>query len=274
VRRVRAGADWGREKYRGSSAQYVWNRLNAVDFINLGILFAATLLLCFIPFLIVGNALAGRSTAHTLARHTGVNEQAANDFSHLFAPSAATYHAVVGTASMVFFVLGGIAAATALQQLYERVFGLESRGLRDFGRRLLFLAWLVGGAAVTGWIAPAIHDALGPVLIAIVGVVWTTTFWWVTLRILVGGRVSQRLFPPAFATGVFYIGMLYVFSLFFSDMVISQDKEYGPIGLIFALMAFLIAVGVVIILGAVVGLAWQERGLSVAAGVRKLTGRR
>jgi membrane protein len=55
-------------------------------------------------------------------------------------------------------------------------------------------------------------------------------------------------------------------------MVISQDTEYGPIGLIFALMTFLIAVGIVIILVAVVGLAWQERGLSVAAGFRKLKG--
>ena len=78
-----------------------------------------------------------------------------------------------------------------------------------------------------------------------------------TLWILIGGRVSRRLFPPAFATGVFYVAMLYVFSLFFSDMVISQDQEYGLIGLIFA---------------PVVGLAWQERGLSVAAGFRKLKG--
>jgi hypothetical protein len=52
----------------------------------------------------------------------------------------------------------------------------------------------------------------------------------VTLRILVGGRVSRRLFPCAFATGLFYVAMLYVFSLFFSDMVVSQDKEYGRSG--------------------------------------------
>jgi membrane protein len=205
---VRAGADWSRKKYSGSSAEYVWNRLNALDFVNLGILFAATLLSCFIPFLIVGNALAGRSTAHTLARHVGVNEQAAADFDGLFASKAATYHAVVGTTSMVFFVLGGIAAATALQQLYERVFGLGPRGLKDIGRRLMFLAWLTGGAALTGWVGPAVHQAVGPVPFAIFGVAWTTGFWWVTLWILVGGRVSQRLLPPAFATGVFYVAML------------------------------------------------------------------
>jgi membrane protein len=37
-----------------------------------------------------------------------------------------------------------------------------------------------------------------------------------------------------------------------------------------AMMSFLIAIGVVIILGAVVGLVWQERGLSFAAAFRKL----
>jgi membrane protein len=52
--------------------------------------------------------------------------------------------------------------------------------------------------------------------------------------------------------------------------VISNDKKYGPIGVIFALLSYLIAIGVVVILGAVVGLVWQERGLSFAAVLRKL----
>jgi uncharacterized BrkB/YihY/UPF0761 family membrane protein len=40
-------------------------------------------------------------------------------------------------------------------------------------------------------------------------------------------------------------------------MVISNEKKYGPIGVIFALLSYLIAIGVVVILGAVVGLVWQ-----------------
>ena len=49
------------------------------------------------------------------------------------------------------------------------------------------------------------------------------------------------------------------FALFFSGIVTSGDRRYGPIGIIFALLSYLIAIGVVVILGAVVGLAWQER---------------
>jgi membrane protein len=270
-----SGVRRARRRYAGSSAEHLWNRLNALDFISAGILFAATLFLCFIPFLIVGDALAGRSIAQTVARHTGLNEQASADLDRLFVPSATTQHAVAGSASAVFFVLGGVAAATALQQLYERVFDLGSRGLKDIWRRLIWLAWFVGAGWLSGWLGPVLRHKAGPVLLAIVGLVWATAYWWSTLWILVGGRITwRRLLPPAVATGLFYVGMLLVFSLFFSRMIISETNEYGPIGVVFALMTFLIALGVVIILGAVVGLVWQERGLSFAAGLKKLQRRR
>ena len=64
--------------------------------------------------------------------------------------------------------------------------------------------------------------------------------------------------------------MLAVFSVIFSGMIISYDQKYGPIGVVFGLVSFFIAIGVVIILGAAVGLMWQDRGLSWAAALRKL----
>jgi membrane protein len=223
-------------------------------------LFAATLLLCLFPFLIVASALAGRPLVNTLARYTGLNSQAAADVDHLFASSAATASAVVGTASMVFFVLGGIATATALQQIYEKAFDLPHRGMKDILHRLAWLAVLIGASLLTGWAGPGLRHAGGPALLAVAGLIWCTGFWWVTMRILLAGRISWRkLFPAACATGVLYVAMEAVFSLFFSAMVISNDNKYGPIGIIFALLSYLIAIGVVVILGAVAGLVWQER---------------
>jgi membrane protein len=60
-----------------------------------------------------------------------------------------------------------------------------------------------------------------------------------------------------------------VFSVIFSNMIISNNQKYGPIGVVFGLMSLFIAIGVVIILGAAVGLMWQDRGLSFRAAVRK-----
>lgn len=269
-RRVQRTAEWGKTKYAGSSAESLWTRLDSVDFINQGMLFAATLLLCFVPFVIVAAALAGQSVVSAMSWRLGLSRPAAADVGHLFASSATTTDAVVGTTSVVFFVLGGLAAATALQALYERVFELDRRGMTDIWRRLIVVAVTVGWGALGSAMGPGLR-ASSPVLWWIVNLPAFIGFWWLAMWILVGGRVSwRRLFPCACATGAFWLGMLTAFSLFFSGMVISDYDKYGPIGVIFALMAFLIAIGVVIILGAVVGLVWQERGLSWAAAFRKL----
>ena len=111
-------------------------------------LFAATLLLCFFPFLIVANALAGRSVMAGLARHLGLNQQAVPDVSHLFTSSAATSGAVTGTA-WAFFILGGMAAAAAIRDLYARTFELDRRGAKDMVPGLVWLVVLVGCA----WLA-------------------------------------------------------------------------------------------------------------------------
>ena len=44
--------------------EHLWNRLNAKKIINKGMLFATILLLCFFPFIIVANALAGQERGH------------------------------------------------------------------------------------------------------------------------------------------------------------------------------------------------------------------
>ena len=86
------------------------------------------------------------------------------------------------------------------------------------------------------------------------------------------GSRGAPLLPSAVATALFWVGMEFVFSFIFSGTVISDDKKYGPIGVVFALMSWLIAIGVVIILGAVVGLVWRERDLSFSRAFHWLRG--
>ena len=105
----------------------------------------------------------------------------------------------------------------------------------------------------------------------VLGLVVLTRFWWFTSWFLLGSRISwPDVFPAAVATAVFWVGMEAVFSVIFSGMVTSDDTKYGPIGVVFALMSWLIAIGVVIILGAVADIVWQERNLSFRAAARKL----
>jgi membrane protein len=257
VRRVTASAQL---TYSNSWAASLWDRLRPVDIANQATLFAATLLLCFIPFLIVASALAGKPVANILARRVGLNEQAAAAMGHLFTSSAATTQAISGSASAVLFVLGGVAAATALQQLYTRVFEVERRRAWDLLLRFGWLAVLMAVAFLGGWAGPQLHRFGGPVLLGLAGLVFFTVFWWFTMWFLLGGRLSWRsLWAPAIVTGAFWLGMNAAFALFFSRLVITEDREYGPIGTVFALMTYLIAIGVVLVLGAVIGVMWRDR---------------
>jgi len=264
VRRARRAAEWGKTKYVGSWAEYLWQRLDAVDFMN-----QATLLLCAVPFLLIASALAGRSVVSALTLRLGLNQQAAADMGHLFTSTSATDSAVTGL-SWVFFILAGIAAASGIQKLYKQVIGLDLQGTRDQLRTLVWLAVLVGWLFLGGTMGPGFY-ASAPALWWIVNIPAFIGFWWFTMWLLLGGRVPWRkLVPCAVATGAFWLGMLVVFHFIFSGMVISYDEKYGPIGIIFALMSFFIAIGVVIILGAAVGLMWRDRGMSFRAAVTRI----
>ena len=85
-------------KYSGSFAEHLWRRLDSMDFMNRGMLFAAVLFLCFFPFLIIVDALAGRSATTRLLRRLGLDQAAAAEVSHLFTSSSATSNAITGSA--------------------------------------------------------------------------------------------------------------------------------------------------------------------------------
>jgi membrane protein len=258
-----------KRKYVDSPPAYLWHRLVALDFMNQALLLAGTFLLCVFPFLIVLSALAGQGAASGFSRRLGLNQQAASDMGHLFA-SKTTTSATIGAANLVLLVLFAIAGATAIQQLYERIFDLDSRGARDLLRRVIWAGLVVGWLALGDLVGPTLR-AGGPVLFGIAILVAFTGFWWFAMRFLLSRRVPwRRLFPSAVATGLCWLGMVAVFSATFSGMVISSYDRYGPIGIVFDLLSYALAIGVVIILGAVIGIVWHERGLSFRAAVTKV----
>ena len=242
-----------------AAAGHVWRRLNAMDFINRAMLFGAVLFLCFVPFMLVVASLAGQSTTTRLIRRFGLTGEAADATSAVFTSPSTTSAAITGL-SYVLLVFSGIAVAAAIQELYERAFDLETRGMKDTPRRLVWLAILLGSAALVSWAGPTVHAAGGPVLLAVIALVALTGFWWFTMWLLLAGRVSWRaLFPSALATAICWLAMSVVFNLTMSSTITSNYKKYGDIGVVLSLMSFLIAIGVVIILGAIIGVVWRLR---------------
>ncbi len=91
-------------------------------------------------------------------------------------------------------------------------------------------------------------------LLALLALIELTGFWWLTMWLLLAGRIAWKdLFPSALATAVCFLGMSLVFRFTMSSTITSNYAKYGSVGVVIALMSFLIAIGVVIILGAIVG---------------------
>lgn len=234
-------------------------RLHAADVLNQGLLLAAVLLLCFFPLLLVLESAAGRNDASGLISRFGLTDEAAHAVRQTFTAPTPPSIAVSG-ASWVFSVLFGFAAAGAIEELYERVFGVNGRGFRDAPRRAVWLATALGVIFLGVWTQPWLDRAGGAGLVAIASLPAGTAFWWFSMWLLLAGKRGWReLFPSALATGICWLGMVIVFRLTLSSTIASDYRKYGPAGVVFAIMALLIAIGVVIILGSVLGLAWRER---------------
>jgi membrane protein len=93
----------------------------------------------------------------------------------------------------------------------------------------------------------------------------TAFFWWGLHYLLHGRDTWRRLFPAALSTGVFWVGLGAFASFYFSSTLISDSRLYGTIGVVFTLLTWFIAMGAVIILGAVVGRTWVMRKASSAS---------
>jgi hypothetical protein len=143
------------------------------------------------------------------------------------------------------------AVASSLQVIYERSFGQPHRGWQDLFRFITWAAVLFGVLAADSVISGPIRIVSTPVGVA-------GFFWW-SMHFLLAGRVSWRLLlRPAIVTGLLWIGLELFAAVYFSGQIISDSGLYGPIGVVFSLMVWFIAIGAVIVLGATAGAMWAE----------------
>jgi membrane protein len=251
-----AARDW----YEGSLAQRFVLELKALDFSNQVMLFGAGLLVSLLPFLILLSAFASSRIDDDIALRLGLDRRASGIVTHLFTSSPASLNVATAT-SLVFVTVGTLAVAGSLQQIYEKVFHQDHRGLRELYRLLIWIIVLciaVVFETVAG--RPVRNASAGVGLVELVTFAIMTPFFWWTMHFLLAGRVPwRRLLPSAIATGVFFAGLGVFSKFYFSGTIISDSKTYGTIGAVFGILTWFVAIAAVLILGAVAGVIWQDR---------------
>ena len=105
-----------------------------------------------------------------------------------------------------------------------------------------------------------VSSAAGGCLAPLVTVAIMTPFVWWTMHFLLAGRVPwRRLLPSAIITGVFFGGLGACSKFYFSETIVADSKTYGTVGAIFGILTWFVAIGAVILLGAVAGVVWEDR---------------
>ncbi|QIP83063.1 YihY/virulence factor BrkB family protein [Streptomyces sp. Tu 2975] len=233
----------------------LWSRLTEAEFFDHALQLSALALLCFFPMLIVLTEATGRDTATVVIRWLGLNQEAAKAVASLIVPGPGSD--TVTVTSGFLMALGAMAVAGTLQSWYRLLFDVPRRGWRDVGIQVVWLVYLL--------VFSVAQAALGRVtgglpLRSLAGWVWALAFWWGTVWVLLSGAVRWRtLLPTALATSVCWSGLGLFSMLFFSASIVANEQRYGPIGVVMIIISWLVAVGVIIHLGAVVGRMITDR---------------
>ncbi len=248
-----------RERFEAMAIGKIWNRLSELGFVDSSIQFSAAFILSFIPFLLLVSALIGRDLPHALVTRSGFSPEAAHDVTSLFAhgTSSITAFTIVGA---VLTVIGADSMAKILQNWYGKVFAQTILGWKKPARRAHWLVGAAGYLMIQFFIGRRVEPVGGPIPGGIIQFLFSIVFWWWSVHTLLAGNVRWRpLFITGLATAVCYglVG-LYV-RVWASWTIVTNESSYGPIGAIMTILATLVALGIAIHLGAVLGADYGQR---------------
>ena len=260
-----------RERLDATSVGHVQRRFVQADLTNQALILAALAFSLLVPLLVTLAALLPLGGADSLpaavSGRLGLSPGATSDLQQLF-PTRATVRGgstVIGT---VFTLVSAYAWPTALQRGYEIAWGVPSRGWKGLWRPLV---WLTGFAAAGALLMslPASH-ALSPpwrtVVLLVLGTPVVLAWSWWTQHFLLRGAVAWRLLlPGALAMTAGLLALRLVAAVYLSRGISHNYQQYGPLGIVFMLLTWLVALSTVMLGGPVLGAALLERRAQAAA---------
>jgi membrane protein len=156
----------------------------------------------------------------------------------------------------------GLGLVGALQYAYNSVWQVNSRGMKD---KVFGLFWL-GGAAVLFVGGAAATTALRwlPGFLAPVGIVITFVvslgLWLWTLRVLPNTKLPWRSLLPGALLGAVGLEILKVVGAYYVPKAVASSSQlYGSLGIVFALLAWLLLFGRLVVYSAVLNVVRYEK---------------
>src|SRR4051812_46031804 len=259
-----------KERIDASRVGHVQRRFVQADLANQAMILAALALSLLLPVLVTLAALVPLGAANSLpavvGARLGLHPAAVADLQSLF-PSRAAVRGSSTAIGTVFTLVSAYAWPTALQRGYEIAWGMTSKGWRGLWRPLVWLVVFVAAGALLLILPRSGLDDPWRTLLLLV--LWTPIIfawsWW-TQHFLLRGAVGWRLLlPGAVAMTVGLVALRAFAAVWLSSAISYNYAHYGPLGIVFMLLTWLIALSIVMLGGPVLGAALEERRRQEAA---------
>jgi membrane protein len=165
---------------------------------------------------------------------------------------------IVGLAGLLW---SGLGLVNALQFAYNQVWQVEERGLRD---KAVGIGWLLGavlimvGASAVTTVLRWLPDVLAPVgMVAALLVNFVLWLW--TAKVLPNRDVGWRALVPGAILGAVGLEILKVVGAYYVPRAVASSSQlYGSLGVVFAVLAWLLFFGRLLVYSAVLNVVLFE----------------
>lgn len=229
--------------------------------------FTLNAFLSIFPLLLVALAVLGfvatgqTDVAGRLVDNLGLKGESAKMLTDAVeaAKSSRKAASVVGFLGLLW---SGLGLVGALQYAYNSVWQVNDRGMKDKAYGLLWLVGaallFVGGAAAT----TALRWLPGPVAPLGILVTFAVSFglWLWTSRVLPNTKLPWRRLIPGALLGAIGLEVLKVVGAYYVPKAVASSSQlYGSLGIVFAVLAWLLVFGRLVVYSAVLNVVRYEK---------------
>lgn len=235
-----------------------------------------TAFLSLFPLLLVAVAVLGfvasghQDLPRNIIENLGLTGDAAKLVTDSITRAEKTRGAALGLGT-VGLLWSGLGLVAALQVALNAVWQVPSRGLKD---KLYGLAWLVGAAVImvgSFAITAAVNFLPGVFapLALLAAFLVNLTLWLWSMKVLQNHSVRWRALLPGALAGALGLEVLKaVGAIYVPRAVASSSALYGSIGTVFAVLAWLLFFGRLVVYASVVNVVrWEEDHGTVTAEI-------
>lgn len=219
--------------------------------------------LLLVALAVLGFVAAGSQTdvAGRLVDNLGLKGESAKMLTDAVA-AAKTSRKTASVVGFVGLLWSGLGLVGALQYAYNSVWQVNDRGMKD---KAFGLLWLVGAALLfVGGAAATTALRWLPGFLAPLGIVVTFAvsfgLWLWTSRVLPNTKLAWRTLVPGALLGAVGLEILKVVGAYYVPRAVASSSQlYGSLGIVFAVLAWLLLFGRLVVYSAVLNVVQYEK---------------